>query len=198
MFTDNLPLTIDQTSSLSDDNDFSISNDSSSPFSNTTAPSSSNSTEPEISNLTESLDDLDFVNEDLTIANRLFDNIFDSYLLGVILQNYRMAKTSCIKILEENITQNTSEASETSIKTETSQQSKPNRTNKKRDISNVDILGNSLASIRKIECVCPSCKRSLAASRLAPHLEKCMGMGRNASRVASKRIALFTKTLNGD
>ncbi|KAH9403988.1 Ataxin-7-like protein 3 [Tyrophagus putrescentiae] len=152
MFTDNLPLTIDQTSSLSDDNDFSISNDSSSPFSNTTAPSSSNSTEPEISNLTESLDDLDFVNEDLTIANRL----------------------------------------------ETSQQSKPNRTNKKRDISNVDILGNSLASIRKIECVCPSCKRSLAASRLAPHLEKCMGMGRNASRVASKRIALFTKTLNGD
>lgn len=63
-----------------------------------------------------------------------------------------MAKTSCIKILEENITQNTSEASETSIKTyvsglssttaavfllnffpsETSQQSKPNRTNKKR------------------------------------------------------------------
>ncbi|PAA76811.1 hypothetical protein BOX15_Mlig034601g3, partial [Macrostomum lignano] len=31
-------------------------------------------------------------------------------------------------------------------------------------------------------CRCPNCHRRLAASRLAPHLEKCMGMGRLASR----------------
>ncbi len=31
----------------------------------------------------------------------------------------------------------------------------------------------------KYECVCPNCDRSLAAIRFAPHLEKCMGMGRN-------------------
>ncbi|QQP51622.1 SAGA-associated factor 11 -like protein, partial [Caligus rogercresseyi] len=39
------------------------------------------------------------------------------------------------------------------------------------------------------ECVCPNCSRNLAASRFAPHLEKCMGMGRNSSRIASRRIA---------
>ena len=59
---------------------------------------------------------------------------------------------------------------------------------------------------------CPNCERTLAASRFAPHqlkcklkkkkfsislalirfaphLEKCMGMGRNSSRVASRRLA---------
>lgn len=39
------------------------------------------------------------------------------------------------------------------------------------------------------ECSCPNCNRSMAASRFAPHLEKCMGMGRNSSRLASRRIA---------
>jgi hypothetical protein len=29
---------------------------------------------------------------------------------------------------------------------------------------------------------CPYCKKFLAATRFAPHLEKCMGMGRQASR----------------
>lgn len=38
------------------------------------------------------------------------------------------------------------------------------------------------------DCVCPNCSRTLAAIRFAPHLEKCMGMGRNSSRIASKRL----------
>ena len=46
----------------------------------------------------------------------------------------------------------------------------------------------------KYECVCPNCGRSLAAIRFAPHLEKCMGMGRNSSRIATRRIANY----NGD
>ncbi|KAK2119452.1 Ataxin-7-like protein 3 [Saguinus oedipus] len=31
--------------------------------------------------------------------------------------------------------------------------------------------------------------RSIAASRFAPHLEKCLGMGQNSSRIANRRIA---------
>ena len=65
------------------------------------------------------------------------------------------------------------------------------------DNSNVDIFGHSLNGIKKLECACPNCSRTLAASRLAPHLEKCMGMGRNSSRIASKRIAHFIKNSNG-
>jgi hypothetical protein len=36
---------------------------------------------------------------------------------------------------------------------------------------------------------CPSCGRKVAAGRFAPHLEKCMGRGRQASRNANKRIS---------
>merc|ERR550532_803793 len=43
------------------------------------------------------------------------------------------------------------------------------------------------------ECTCPNCQRNLAASRFAPHLEKCMGMGRNSSRLASRRLATASK-----
>lgn len=43
----------------------------------------------------------------------------------------------------------------------------------------------------KYECVCPNCERSLAAIRFAPHLEKCMGMGRSSSRIATRRIANY-------
>ena len=33
----------------------------------------------------------------------------------------------------------------------------------------------------------------LNACRFAPHLEKCMGMGRNSSRLASRRLATASK-----
>jgi len=50
----------------------------------------------------------------------------------------------------------------------------------------------TLKTVPQIEC--PNCNsRTLAASRFAPHLEKCMGMGRNSSRVASRRLANSNK-----
>ena len=59
-----------------------------------------------------------------------------------------------------------------------------------------DVFGESSATVGKkaFECVCPHCDRTLVAQRFAPHLEKCMGMGRNSSRIASKRIANTGKT----
>ncbi|XP_055859770.1 ataxin-7-like protein 3 isoform X1 [Biomphalaria glabrata] len=56
------------------------------------------------------------------------------------------------------------------------------------DRPGVDVLGQ-VPSKKNYECICPNCQRHLAASRFAPHLEKCMGMGRNSSRIASRRIA---------
>lgn len=52
----------------------------------------------------------------------------------------------------------------------------------------LDIFGHGPGK-RPMECVCPNCSRNMAASRFAPHLEKCMGMGRNSSRIASRRLA---------
>ena len=52
----------------------------------------------------------------------------------------------------------------------------------------IDIFGQGMSAKKVVDCICPQCKRTLAATRLAPHLEKCMGMGRNSSRIASRRI----------
>ncbi|KAF4521879.1 hypothetical protein B566_EDAN008403 [Ephemera danica] len=60
------------------------------------------------------------------------------------------------------------------------------------DAPDLDVFGQPPVK-KQHECVCPSCNRNLAASRFAPHLEKCMGMGRNSSRIASRRIANSSK-----
>ncbi|XP_057293600.1 ataxin-7-like protein 3 isoform X2 [Hydractinia symbiolongicarpus] len=55
------------------------------------------------------------------------------------------------------------------------------------DQAGLDVFGQQPVK-KQQECVCPNCSRTLAANRFAPHLEKCMGMGRNSSRIASKRL----------
>lgn len=66
------------------------------------------------------------------------------------------------------------------------------------DMPGVDIFGNSLSKKYNFECECPKCHRTLAASRFAPHLEKCMGMGRNSSRIASRRLAAASSSNNNN
>ena len=51
----------------------------------------------------------------------------------------------------------------------------------------MDIFGQVYNQWKNKECECPNCKRLIAASRFAPHLEKCLGMGRNSSRIANRR-----------
>lgn len=59
------------------------------------------------------------------------------------------------------------------------------------NVPGLDIFGQPISKTNKanFECECPKCKRTLAAARFAQHLEKCMGMGRNSSRIASRRLA---------
>ncbi|XP_037112043.1 ataxin-7-like protein 3 isoform X1 [Syngnathus acus] len=57
------------------------------------------------------------------------------------------------------------------------------------DQPGLDIFGQVYNQWKNKECECPNCKRLIAASRFAPHLEKCLGMGRNSSRIASRRLA---------
>ena len=53
------------------------------------------------------------------------------------------------------------------------------------EVKGLDIFGSSPQAIKKnIDCICPNCHRTLGAQKFAPHLEKCMGMGRNSSRLA--------------
>ncbi|EDO45909.1 predicted protein [Nematostella vectensis] len=56
------------------------------------------------------------------------------------------------------------------------------------DSEGLDVFGQ-VPLKKPVDCICPNCQRNMAASRFAPHLEKCMGMGRNSSRIASRRLA---------
>jgi len=54
------------------------------------------------------------------------------------------------------------------------------------DVKGLDIFGNAPFSVKKsVDCTCPNCNRFLGAQKFAPHLEKCMGMGRNSTRLAA-------------
>lgn len=56
------------------------------------------------------------------------------------------------------------------------------------DVKGLDIFGNSPLCIKKnIDCKCPNCSRTLGAQKFAPHLEKCMGMGRISVRLAASK-----------
>ncbi|GAB6025691.1 Ataxin-7-like protein 3, variant 2 [Chamberlinius hualienensis] len=61
----------------------------------------------------------------------------------------------------------------------------------------LDVFGQ-VPMKKQLECTCPNCQRNLAASRFAPHLEKCMGMGRSSSRIANRRIANSGKDAGSD
>jgi SAGA-associated factor 11 len=50
----------------------------------------------------------------------------------------------------------------------------------------VDMFGNQVHPVALDQVGCPVCRRHVAAGRFAPHLEKCMGKGRQASRAAAR------------
>eukprot|EP00850_Spirogloea_muscicola_P021156 SM000239S08061 [mRNA] locus=s239:57892:59138:+ [translate_table: standard] len=52
----------------------------------------------------------------------------------------------------------------------------------------VDVFGQSHPSVATDTFQCLNCERLVTAGRYAPHLEKCMGKGRNASRVANRNL----------
>lgn len=49
-------------------------------------------------------------------------------------------------------------------------------------LSNNNATTSSESSSGMFTAECPCCKKVLAATRFAPHLEKCMGMGRQSAR----------------
>lgn len=106
--------------------------------------------------------------EKLEIAsNNMFNSLFDNILFGSVLEEYFDHESGKNDALE-------GEQDESMNKLPTT------------------IDGNIFAdknNKKPIDCHCPNCQTKVAASRFAPHLEKCMGMGRNSSRIASRRIA---------
>ncbi|KAJ4805048.1 SAGA-associated factor 11 [Rhynchospora pubera] len=57
----------------------------------------------------------------------------------------------------------------------------------------VDIFGNSHPAVASETFECMNCGRPIVAGRFAPHLEKCMGKGRNA-RTKTTRSSTVTRS----
>jgi SAGA-associated factor 11 len=52
----------------------------------------------------------------------------------------------------------------------------------------LDVFGHTHHELKETKvCVCPRCDSSISVHKFAPHLEKCLGIGRNSSRLATKR-----------
>lgn len=52
-----------------------------------------------------------------------------------------------------------------------------------------DVFGNTVPPVALDQVACPNCNRKIAAGRFAPHLDKCMGRARAASRIAQERVS---------
>ena len=117
-------------------------------------------------------------NFSLRASEDIFNQMLDEIVLGICFDIHKSIRTGCYSAMQL-----------------TAEESPPMST-----AGHVDVFGlavttitglPSLKTVPQIEC--PNCSRTLAASRFAPHLEKCMGMGRNSSRVASRRLANTNK-----
>ena len=127
-------------------------------------------------------------------AREVFDELVDDAILGLAFEVHRSVKTGAYllgEIDETDINSKTSSGTNTSI----AQESQIGHNSYALDVFGQTVSNTSgVPPLKKqCECVCPNCQRNLAASRFAPHLEKCMGMGRNSSRIASRRLATSSK-----
>ncbi|XP_017886018.1 SAGA-associated factor 11 homolog [Ceratina calcarata] len=107
-------------------------------------------------------------------TKEMYEDILDEVLMGFVFDVHRTTKTGTLNV-EEGIPEDESYAIV--------------------DSPGLDVFGQQLVK-KSQECNCPNCDRSVAACRFATHLERCMGMGRNSSRIASRRIAKNTKDLS--
>ncbi|KAK0182940.1 hypothetical protein PV327_001020 [Microctonus hyperodae] len=120
---------------------------------------------------------LEFMNKSGNVdlaTKEIYEDLLDEVLMGFVFDVHRTVKTGSSDV-EEGIPD---DDAYTIV-----------------DLPGLDVFGQH--PIKKSqECSCPNCDRGVAACRFATHLEKCMGMGRNSSRIASRRIANSSKDLS--
>jgi len=103
-------------------------------------------------------------------ASYLYQTLLDDAVAGIFIETHHLRKTNNLTALDGVGEENAETAYRIC------------------EMPNLDIFGISTAK-KPMDCTCPNCDRLVAAARFAPHLEKCMGMGRISSRIASRRLA---------
>jgi SAGA-associated factor 11 len=115
--------------------------------------------------------------EKLSIIECIYQDLLEDVTLGIIFQVHRATKLGYLEHINTETTSNNKLSNESDNIFEKQQHHHQQQHTPKN---------------QKYECTCPNCDRNLVATRFAPHLEKCMGLGRNSSRLASKKITSFS------
>ncbi|XP_013192180.1 SAGA-associated factor 11 homolog [Amyelois transitella] len=103
-------------------------------------------------------------------ASFIYDNVLEDVTMGILFEFHHGLKTGLTDLIEG--------------------EKEDDDMYKIVNSPECDVFGYSvLKKTPDSNCSCPNCDRPVSATRFAPHLEKCMGMGRNSSRIASRRIA---------
>jgi hypothetical protein len=136
-----------------------------------------------------------------TFSQYIYNELIDDVIFGVILQIHRASNLGYLMYMDPDLDSQFLEHfkmySDYDVlgifsnfnETNTSNTSNSKTSNNGNGGRNGQSSNSN--SLLKYECHCPNCGRSLAAIRFAPHLEKCMGMGRSSSRIATRRIANY-------
>lgn len=102
-------------------------------------------------------------------SNYLLEQFIDDTIMSVVFEQHYLNRAAAIKAIEGN----SSKMDKEDLKIVRA--------------PNVDIFGSS-TSKKSMEIVCPNCTKSVAATRFAPHLEKCMGEYQTCSTTVSRKI----------
>jgi hypothetical protein len=155
-----------------------------------------NQLDEKLSNAIDDLDDVEALHKEIISSNdleNLYTDLINDVLFGLIIQVHRAAKLGYLYYADTD--PNLEKQLEISNEYDIFGISNSNGTHTNLSLTSNNVnINTSRNNLVKYECICPNCDRNLAAVRFAPHLEKCMGLGRNSSRIASRKIAAF----NGD
>lgn len=108
----------------------------------------------------------------------LFESLVDEAVMGYAFQMHFEAKLPVslwkfsLKILIDNVFFNFQEVF-----------GSPTEESKKHSSSSHSDGGNN----KFLNCKCMNCEKTISVSKFASHLENCMGLGRNSSRIASRK-----------
>ncbi|XP_076892808.1 SAGA-associated factor 11-like [Bidens hawaiensis] len=114
------------------------------------------------------------------LASHFFGELLDSVIMDVASECHRIAKLGLDRNLDD-------EEEELRLSAQARARVADPSNSEANNKYVVDIFGQTHPAVAAEIFDCMNCGRAIVAGRFAPHLEKCMGKGRKATRVKATR-----------
>lgn len=110
------------------------------------------------------------------LSSSVLDELVDDAVLGVVFEVHRASKLGFLAVEEGSKEAGLAVDQNYPIVVE----------------ANLDVFGQAALKNKQHECICPSCNRALAASRFAPHLEKCQYLGHQINFLLNIILSVYS------